>query len=310
MKPNNGYGRYGQICIFGEVLFDHFPDKSKVLGGAPFNVAWNLQAFGQAPCFISRVGEDHEGHLIQEAMERRGLSTGTLQYDPEHRTGQVSIEFIENEPEYSIIEPCAYDFIAPTSETKDILRHCALLYHGTLALRDPVSAASFAALQRQHSGKVFLDVNLRTPWWQKKQVLSLIEQADWIKLNAAEAALLFALKQEQDVEQELITLISKYNLQGIILTRGAQGAVAATAERKKYTVHPDTTIPVVDTVGAGDAFASIMILGLHKQWPIETTLQRAQKFASAVVGQRGATVSDRCFYDNFICQWKADVITD
>jgi fructokinase len=109
-----------------------------------------------------------------------------------------------------------------------------LLYHGTLALRDPVSAASFAALQRQHSGKVFLDVNLRTPWWQKKQVLSLIEQADWIKLNAAEAALLFALKQEQDVEQELITLISKYNLQGIILTRGAQGAVANCGEEKVY----------------------------------------------------------------------------
>jgi len=27
------------IHVFGEVLFDHFPDGSRILGGAPFNVA-------------------------------------------------------------------------------------------------------------------------------------------------------------------------------------------------------------------------------------------------------------------------------
>lgn len=46
------------LCIFGEVLFDHFPDGNQVLGGAPFNVAWHLQAFGQSPCMVSRVGND------------------------------------------------------------------------------------------------------------------------------------------------------------------------------------------------------------------------------------------------------------
>jgi fructokinase len=46
--------------IFGEVLFDNFPDK-QVLGGAPFNVAWHLQGFGDNPLFISRVGDDSRG---------------------------------------------------------------------------------------------------------------------------------------------------------------------------------------------------------------------------------------------------------
>lgn len=49
------------IHVFGEVLFDCFPDGRRVLGGAPFNVAWNLQAFGLAPQFISRVGDDLDG---------------------------------------------------------------------------------------------------------------------------------------------------------------------------------------------------------------------------------------------------------
>ena len=55
-------------AIFGEVLFDCFEDGSRVLGGAPFNVAWHLQAFGCKPLLISRVGDDPMGKLIRETM--------------------------------------------------------------------------------------------------------------------------------------------------------------------------------------------------------------------------------------------------
>ena len=56
--------------IFGEVLFDHFPDGSAVLGGAPFNVAWHLQAFGLKPLFVSRVGNDAAGESVRWAMRQ------------------------------------------------------------------------------------------------------------------------------------------------------------------------------------------------------------------------------------------------
>ena len=56
------------IHVFGEVLFDCFPDGRRVLGGAPFNVAWNLQAFGLAPQFISRIGDDADGKEIHALM--------------------------------------------------------------------------------------------------------------------------------------------------------------------------------------------------------------------------------------------------
>jgi fructokinase len=57
-------------------------------------------------------------------------------------------------------------------------------------------------------------------------------------------------------------------------------------------------------VGAGDAFASVMILGLLREWPPLVTLQRAQDFASQIVGQRGATTADRSFYRSFIDDWE------
>ena len=70
------------IALFGEVLIDQFPEGQRILGGAPFNVAWHLQAFGQPPCFISRIGNDETGELIQHAMNTWGLSKDALQIDP------------------------------------------------------------------------------------------------------------------------------------------------------------------------------------------------------------------------------------
>ena len=60
----------------------------------------------------------------------------------------------------------------------------------------------------------------------------------------------------------------------------------------------------MDTVGAGDAFASVVLLGVMRHWPLPLIMQRAQTFASAVVGMRGATVSDMAFYRPFLEDWE------
>ena len=88
-----------------------------------------------------------------------------------------------------------------------------------------------------------------------------------------------------------------------MLTHGAEGAELITSSGDHFRVRPEKNIEVVDTVGAGDAFASIIILGLRHDWPLDITLQRAQLFASKLVGNRGATVNDADFYQFFINQW-------
>jgi fructokinase len=62
-------------------------------------------------------------------------------------------------------------------------------------------------------------------------------------------------------------------------------------------------VQVVDAVGAGDGFASVLILSLLRRWPLQQGLDRAQAFASAMVGQRGATVDDPAFYAAFARAW-------
>ena len=286
-----------RLCVFGEVLFDHFPDGQRVLGGAPFNVAWNLQALGQPVHFISRVGDDPEGAEVLEAMRSWHMETTGVQKDPALPTGRVSVELRGGEPSYDIVAPCAYDRIA-LEKPSDA---CRILYHGSLALRDPVSRASLDQAMNEKLELVFVDVNLRPPWWHKREILDLMTRADWVKLNTQELEL---LSEGRSASHDSATaFVDEHALTGLILTHGSAGAEVFTSNGEHHRVAPENGTKVVDTVGAGDAFASVMLLGLARAWPLDLTLQRAQSFASALVQQRGATVADRAYYQAFIDNW-------
>jgi fructokinase len=285
------------LCIFGEVLFDHFPDGKRVLGGAPFNVAWHLQAFGQAPCFISRVGTDPEGDAVKDAMQAWGMRIDNLQMDAHRPTGRVNVSFVNGEPEYDIAEQCAYDAIAVEPVGCD----CRLLYHGSLALRESTSRQAVESIKSSLPDIVFIDVNLRTPWWQKTQVQDMLHEADWVKLNSDELDLLDTSNKQGTAKAK--QFLDTHALKGLLVTHGSAGAELITANDEYFTIRPKENIAVVDTVGAGDAFAAVMILGLANNWPLDMTLERAQNFASGLVSNRGATVNDPAFYLAFIESW-------
>ncbi len=301
------------ITIFGEVLFDCFPDSTEVLGGAPFNVAWHLRGFGLSPRLVSRVGRDAMGERIRSAMGRWGLDASALQTDPSHPTGRVSITLVDGEPRYAIVSGSAYDFIEPPGPPEPpTVPAAGLLYHGTLALRHPPSAAALASLKSRHRGPIVLDVNLRRPWWSIATVLPLVDDADHVKLNAAELALLSndarpedeALPEEDGVAlaASMHRFAERHRLETLVVTRGALGALLWRGGAIA-AIPPAAAGPVVDTVGAGDGFAAVLLLGLSQQWPWAESLARAGDFAASLVSRRGATIDDRTVYGQFLTSW-------
>ena len=290
---------FSRLVIFGEVLFDCFPDGTRVLGGAPFNVAWHCQAFGLRPLFISRVGNDPLGQEVRSAMHNWGMDVSGLQRDSAHATGIVDVSFNDGEPAYEIVENSAWDYIDHQATPK-IDKHC-VLYHGSLALRNSVAANSLADLKQQCSRSIFIDVNLRQPWWDQSLIQNIIQSGQSIKLNVEELALI--VPQQADVESRVEFLLANTSVKLVVVTRGADGAIAATQD-ERCSVQPVAISHVVDTVGAGDAFSSVLLLGLYKAWSLQEILNRAQQFASAVVEQRGATTQDKTFYEPFIEAWQ------
>lgn len=290
------------LYIFGEVLYDVFPDGQQVLGGAPFNVAWHAQAFGLAPHFISRVGTDATGDRVIAAMRAWGMHLDGLQQDPVHPTGRVQVSLTaDNEPAYDIVADSAYDFIDAAALPPG--GDCRLLYHGTLALRNPVSRRALEALKRTAASGTFVDVNLRAPWWNRDDVVAqLLAGVRWTKLNSHELGLL--VPEAAGTEAAIELFMRRYAPELLIVTQGDAGALAVSHAGETVRAAPDRRHAVVDTVGAGDAFASVVLLGVMRRWPLPQIMQRAQSFASAIVGRRGATVNDMAFYEPFLEHWE------
>ena len=284
--------------LFGEVLFDRFPDGSTVLGGAPLNVALHLQGFGLAPRLLSAIGADLLGERILARMEAAGLDTSGIGVDPHHPTGTVDVALADGEPTFTITPDVAWDFI-------DVSRapgRAALLYHGSLALRRAAAGNAVDRLRARLGAPVFLDVNLRDPWWSRETVRERLATARWIKLNHDELA---ALADGADEPERAAALFGLGDIERVFVTRGAAGAAAYRRDGSRVEVAPDPdSVTVIDTVGAGDAFASVLICGLLRGWTLEEMLARAQAFASRIVACRGAVPDDPVLHATTLATWE------
>ncbi len=149
---------------------------------------------------------------------------------------------------------------------------------------------------------MFVDVNLRDPWWDPETVTGLLDGAHWAKFNEHELDRL-APPGDSAAARARAT-IERHGLHALLLTGGERGARLFTADGETLEARPGRQVEVVDTVGAGDAFAAVVILGILRDWPLQTCLDRAQALASAVVGQRGATVHEKAFYAPFAAAWR------
>lgn len=282
------------ISIFGEVLFDCFPDGKRVPGGAPFNVAWHLQALGDTPRFISRVGRDEAGAEIIRLLQGWQLDPTDVQEDPDHPTGRVEVSFRDNEPNYDIVADCAYDFISRGQLDRPLAD--GILYHGTLSLRNSESRRTLAQLL--HPGvKIFLDVNLRAPWWNRDQVRGWLRLAHWVKMNQDELSLLGY--RSGGLNRRMAELQNDFQLEQVILTRGEKGTLVRTARGSLHSSAPEPVADIVDTVGAGDAFSAIYLHGLKRGWDIDRILSHAQRFAGQIIRLRGAISESLDFYSEF-----------
>ena len=287
------------IAIFGEALFDVFPGGKKVAGGAPFNVAWHIHGFGAPVRFISRLGNDELGKAFFKLLKNADFPTQAIQQSKTKPTGQVEVTLDNGEPSYEIKQDVAYDEIAPDTfdEPYD------LLYHGTLALRTETSLKALEAA-RTKAARVFMDVNLRDPFWEKSTVLSLAKNADWVKVNQDEFQILAG---EAYNEESARVLLSSLELEGLLITLGEKGACVYTAaDQQCATVLPKPQQGMVDAVGAGDAFSAVFIFGLLHNWPMQAIMSRAQSFASHILSIEGATSEDAEFYTPFRQAWHTD----
>lgn len=299
-------GQNDTIALFGEILADVFPDGA-VLGGAPFNVARHLAAFGLAPVLLSRVGDDALGGEVLEMMSRSNMSTLGVQIDPLLSTGRVQVHMQNSGHRFEILPMQAYDFIDAATAC-DAVRSAdpSLVYFGTLCQRHDVSRQTLQTVFRSTPAPRFLDINLRAPWYEDGTIEFSLRHAHFLKLNTEELEIVSEASRIHavSVQDRAGKLMRKFGTSHLIVTCGEDGAWQMDEHGEMQGVQDKKRrLHIVDTVGAGDGFSAVWILGMMRRWPVAVALRRADAFAGAICGIRGAIPDREDFYQPFFKEW-------
>ena len=280
-----------EILCVGEVLWDALP-AGLFLGGAPFNVACHLRAAGLPTTMVSRVGSDLLGEEALRRLARYGVGTDLVQVDASLPTGFVRVTIDDpGNPEYEIVEPAAWDAIAPGDGLLRRAAEARALVFGSLAQRTAQTRGTIERLLETEALKVF-DVNLRPPYEDREVVRRSLRRADVVKMNDGEMRRLAAWFDLPARPREMAPALAEmFDCGTVCITRGADGA--ALWHDGRWSEHGGFEVEVRDTVGAGDAFLAVLLAGLLAGTEDQALLRHANLIGAYVVTQFGAVPADQ-----------------
>jgi len=280
-----------KIAAIGEILWDVFPD-GEHLGGAVFNLAAHARRLGHEVFFISAVGEDARGKAALARMAELGLAARFVRRVAGQATGTVSVWLdATGQPDFTIHRPAAYDY-ADLSE-EDLAELAAWrpdwLCFGTLHQMHPAARALTGKLIEALPGaRRFYDVNLRKQSYTPELVLELMSVANIVKLNDTEAVQIQRMfgRPLLDAAAFARSFAVEFGWEAVVITRGAQGC--AVWRQGEWIEAPGYPVAVVDTVGAGDAFAAAFLHGLAEGWKLAKIADFANRVGALIASRAGA----------------------
>jgi sugar/nucleoside kinase (ribokinase family) len=253
-------------------------------GGAAANVASWLAA-NQTPTFlVARVGADAAGKTVIDELNQYGVEHSHNVIEGA-RTGVV-IVLVDDLGERTMFpDSGANAGISPTDLPP--LDGFDAMYLSGYSLVNPISRAGILeiiAIAKEQKLPIIFDpstvgVLLEVGVGKVREWLSLM---DVILLNEEEAHFLSGKSNPVDAAADLLTFA-----QCVVIKRGAIGALGASRESSVLQV-PAAPTTVIDTTGAGDAFAAGFIQIWSEGGPLVDALTRGAELAGRCVAHIGS----------------------
>jgi 2-dehydro-3-deoxygluconokinase len=277
-----------EVVTFGETmalltpprvgLLRHADSLRLGIAGAETNVAIGLARLGRSATWIGRVGDDEFGRLIAETLRGQGVDTRAIT-DPVAATGLMLKEHRMSRATRVVYyrTGSAGSRLTSADLPADVITAARVLHVTgiTPALSASARDATLAAVETARSAGVTtsFDLNYRSALWTGDEAAvvyrDLIGRSDIVFATEEEARLVV----DGEGPEALAAALRALGPSTVIVKRGSAGAVAI-ADDELVTV-PPVLVPVVDSVGAGDAFTAGFLAGVVAESGPEESLRLA-----------------------------------
>lgn len=268
------------------------PDPTMSGGGSAANTAAALGRLGVATRFVGAVGDDAPGRHAIESLAGSGVDVHRVQTVASEPTVMVIVIVPPSGERLIYVWPPrggAHSLLGVDVATHAVEDADWLHVSGICLRVTPARDALFAAMERaQELGiPVSLDLNLRLENWGweagfREVALEAVQLADVVLGSAHDE--IAPLGDADDPMTAARALGARERL--IVARLGADGAMAMTD--REATSAPGFDVPVVDTVGAGDAFNAGFIAARLEQRSLEEALVWGNAVAASTIGHHGA----------------------
>ncbi len=257
------------IAACGESLIDMVPSAQGAdlfeacPGGCPYNSAIAAARLCVPTWFIGKTSIDFLGDKIIDKLKSSGVDLSMLSRSEQ----AVTLAFVERDAggnaKYAFYSEGAADrFYYPSDLPVTLPESCRFLLVGSISLAQEPSGSSICSLiEREHIARlVSFDPNIRPNLISDK--VRYIERFEWICQRSA-----IVKASDSDLEwlyempgRKAAQKVLEMGPELVAFTLGDRGAVLMTKARQVEM--PAKSVPVVDTIGAGDSFHAALLVGL------------------------------------------------
>lgn len=313
------------FTVVGEALLDMLKDHGGGYlarpGGGPLNTAVGLRRLGHPTALMSRISTSALGEVVRQYAESAQLDLSACVSTPEPATLAFATVQADGTAWYDFYAEQTADWGWTIEELDHLPTGSRVVHTGSLtAAIEPGAGRLLAWFQRLSSSTdTFLsfDPNVRPALAGSheravERAESFVACAHLVKVSHQDLEWLYPRLATTDAMLRWSRLGQRLGPRLVVMTRGERGCVAVKADQT-IVEWPPAPVAVVDTIGAGDAFASGLLSGLAdagcsspgaleamSAGTLATVLDRATMVAGLTCGHDGADPPTRTAYDEAI----------
>ena len=281
----------GHALVDIRIVVERFPgpDEEAVVvsqvwggGGSAVNVSIDGSRLGLKTAIIAKIGFDSFGRIVVDELLREGVDITGLRVSSKGQTGFTIVVIDKSGNILMYGFKGVAEELEPQDIVDDIIANTKFVHIASLRVDTSIKVAEIA---KRNGVKVSWDPGRVLALKGLKSLEKLIQLVDIVTLNNKEAAALTGLKPEE--YREAAKIIKSLGPELVAVKLGPRGvyALGNNIDEEIPAVKVDK---VVDTTGAGDAFAAGLIAGILRGYTIKKALLYANAVAALKITKLGS----------------------